>query len=373
MTEKKRKLKVGVIFGGRSAEHEVSLVSAEGITRALDPERFEVIPIGITRNGQWLAAGNPLQSLSAGQAEGATSVTLLSDRERPGLLQVVSNADSQSLQAVRITDLDVIFPVLHGPYGEDGTIQGLLELANIPYVGSGVLASASGMDKIAMKYIFQAHGLPVLPFVAVGRGRWESTPDTILERLEAALGYPMFVKPANMGSSIGISKARNRETLKMALDQAARYDRKLVVEKGIEVREIEVSVLGNDDPIASVPGEVVPSNEFYDYAAKYLDNASGLLIPAPLSAAQRDEVRRLALRAFLALDCAGMARCDFLMDKHSGVFWLNEINTIPGFTPISMYPKLWEASGISYPELVERLIDLALERHAEKQRIEVTR
>jgi D-alanine-D-alanine ligase len=265
-------------------------------------------------------------------------------------------------------EIDVIFPVLHGPYGEDGTVQGLLELTGLPYVGAGVTASAVGMDKAIAKDIFHTHGLPVLAYQIILRKAWEADPGEVITQCEASLRYPMFTKPVNLGSSVGISKAHNRDELAAGLDEAARYDRKLLVEQGIEAREIEVSVLGNDEPIASVPGEIIPSREFYSYAAKYIDETSDLLIPAPISEEQAQRVRVLAVEAYKAIDCAGMARVDFLMDKGTGEIWLNEVNTIPGFTPISMYPKLWEATGISYAELIDRLIQLALERHADKGR-----
>jgi len=260
-----------------------------------------------------------------------------------------------------------VFPVLHGTYGEDGTVQGLLELAGLPYVGSGVLGSALGMDKVAMKAVFRAHGLPIGDYVAVQRSAWRARPEAIVAEVEARLGYPVFTKPANLGSSVGVAKAHNREELVRGLDLAARFDRRLLVEAGINAREIECAVLGNDDPIASVPGEVVPSNEFYDYRAKYIDNASGLFIPARLPAETAAQIRDVAVRAFLALDCAGMARVDFFLCKDTGRVYLNEVNTIPGFTAISMYPKLWEASGVPYPELVDRLIELALERHEDRR------
>ncbi|RME46614.1 MAG: D-alanine--D-alanine ligase, partial [Caldilineae bacterium] len=268
--------------------------------------------------------------------------------------------------------LDVIFPILHGPLGEDGTVQGFLELANLPYVGCGVTASAAAMDKAVSKSLFRAHGLPILPYRVILRRDWRRDRAAILAQLEADFHYPLFTKPANLGSSVGVSKAHNRAELEAGLDDAARYDRKLIVEQGIEAREIEVSVLGNDDPIASVPGEVIPSREFYSYAAKYIDDASRLLIPAPLPPAQTESVRAMAVQAFRAIDGAGLARVDFLMDKTSGEIYLNELNTMPGFTNISMYPKLWEASGIGYSELIDRLIELALERHAEKEELDTT-
>jgi len=364
------KTRVGVIFGGRSGEHEVSLVSGRSIMSALDPDKYEAVPIGITHSGRWLTGGDPMAALTMGASAagvGAASAedgSLVSAETRSAGRELVPGATGQALPP-----LDVIFPVLHGPFGEDGTIQGLLELAGVPYVGCGVLASALGMDKIACKEVWAAHGLPIGPWHALKRKAWEADPAAALAAVEAILRYPVFVKPANLGSSIGVSRAGNRAELALALTDAARYDRRLLIEEAIpQAREIECAVLGNDDPIASVPGEVVPCNEFYDYAAKYLDGSSQLLIPAPLPPEITARVRDLAVRAFKAIDGAGLARVDFLMDGITGQILINEVNTMPGFTAISMYPKLWEASGIPYAELVERLIDLALERHADRGR-----
>ena len=275
-------------------------------------------------------------------------------------------------QAESLRNLDVVFPVLHGPLGEDGTVQGLLELADLPYVGCGVMASAVAMDKAASKAVFTAASLPQVPYRVFKRTQWQANPAGVLDEIEQHLAYPIFVKPANLGSSVGISKAKDRAGLARALDEAARYDRKLIVEQGIDAREIEVSVLGNDDPVASVPGEIVPCREFYDYAAKYVEPNSELLIPAPLTPEQTMAVQQLAIQAFLAIDGAGMARVDFLLDRQSGEIYLNEVNTIPGFTSISMYPKLWEASGLSFSSLVDRLVELALERHEDKSRSETS-
>lgn len=344
----------------------MSLVSAKSVMEAIDKDKFDVVPIGITKEGRWIATGDPLEALQSGRLEESQSVALLGDPSQRGLMRL--DKKESSLTAAHVAQLSVLFPVLHGPYGEDGTVQGLLELADIPYVGAGVLGSALGMDKIAMKDIYRAHGLPVVKYLPFKRRDWQRDPDSILQRIEGELGYPCFTKPANLGSSVGIVKARNREELLAGMNEAASYDRRLLVEEGINGREIEVSVLGNDDPITSVPGEIVPCNEFYDYAAKYIDEDSELLIPAPISPELTARVRQLAVEAYLAIDCAGMARADFLLDRDSGALYISELNTIPGFTPISMYPKLWEATGLSYPELIERLIDLALERHADKSR-----
>ncbi len=366
----KRKIRVGILFGGRSGEHEVSLTSAQGVIKAIDKDKYEVVPIGITKGGRWLVGGDPLKALRAA-ADMPPVLAALSDEEAEApqtVLVPLEPGPSALTKAGAPLEIDVIFPILHGPHGEDGTVQGLLELTGLPYVGAGVTASAVGMDKALAKDIFRTHGLPLLPYRVVLRKTWESNPAGVLVGCEAELRYPMFTKPANLGSSVGVSKVHNRGELTAGLDEAARFDRKLIVEQGIEAREIEVSVLGNDDPIASVPGEIIPSREFYSYAAKYIDDASELLIPAPISEEQTEQVRELAVEAYVSIDCAGMARVDFLMDKASQKIWLNEVNTIPGFTPISMYPKLWEATGITYTELIDRLIQLALERHEDKGR-----
>lgn len=367
-----RALKVGIIFGGRSGEHEVSLLSAQGVMNAIDRTRYEVVPIGITKEGQWLASGDPLKALSSGAMAESNPALLLAEPSDRGLMRLEDVEKERALTAVQVSQLDVVFPILHGPYGEDGTVQGLLELAGIPYVGAGVAASAVGMDKVLFKDIMVAHQVPIVPYVVVLRKAWEREPEEVLARVEAEIGYDCFVKPANLGSSVGITKAHDRSELRAALDEAARYDRKLLVEEAIDAREIEVSVLGNDEPLASVPGEIVPCNEFYDYAAKYLDGESELLIPAPVPEETAGRIAQLAVKAYCAIDCAGMARVDFLLDRGTGQLYLNEVNTLPGFTPISMYPKLWEASGLSYPELIDRLIQLALERHEDKSRSATT-
>ncbi len=365
---KKQKLRIGVLFGGKSGEHEVSLTSAQNVMAAMDKEKYQIIPIGITKQGVWLAgenvmkrlsdAANPPPQLDAGASSNRSLVPFLDDSV------VARDAD--------LGALDVIFPVLHGPMGEDGTVQGLLELAGLPYVGCGVLGSAASMDKVVAKDIFAAHGIPIVPHVTVLRKTWQTDPDAVRSRIQSTLTYPVFVKPANMGSSVGVSKVHHADELSAAMDEAAQYDRRLLVEQGVDAREIEVSVLGNDDPQASVPGEVLPSREFYSYAAKYIDGDSGLLIPAPLTAEQTAAIRQYAIEAFLALDCAGLARVDFLLDRQSGEIYLNEVNAMPGFTEISMYPKLWSASGIDYSELIDRLIALALERHAERMANQTT-
>lgn len=369
-----KRIRVGVLFGGRSGEHEISLISTRSVMRVMDPEKYEVVPIGITKEGRWLASGDPMAALSQGDEGLSSPVALLGD---PACRGVVSLKELEPhLARALLAELDVVFPVLHGPYGEDGTVQGLLDLAGIPYVGAGVAASALGMDKVLFKDVMRAHGIPVVQYIVVKRKEWEREPEGVLNRVEQELGYPVFTKPANLGSSVGVNKCRNREELARGLTDAAQYDRKLLVEAAVpQAREIEVSVLGNDDPIASVPGEIIPSREFYSYAAKYLDDgerASQLLIPAPLPEEVAERVRELAIRAYLAVDCAGMARVDFLLSRETGELYVSELNTIPGFTAISMYPKLWEASGIPYPELIDRLIGLALERQADRERNRVS-
>jgi D-alanine-D-alanine ligase len=361
------KIRVGVLFGGRSGEHDVSLQSATSVIHALDPAKYEIVPIGISREGHWRVGSDARLPLTEVLERGAP-VTPSADPTGPKLLPLPSS----SAAADPLPSIDVVFPVLHGTFGEDGTVQGLLELADVPYVGAGVLASAAGMDKDLMKRLFRDAGLPVVPWELILRSDWEAHPGAICKRIEQGLRYPLFVKPVNMGSSVGISKVHTRRQLAAALNLAAQYDRKILVENGIDAREIECSVLGNDHPQASVPGEVVPVNEFYDYEAKYLKDGSALIIPAKLKARQTLQVKEVAIRAFQAVDGAGMGRVDFLLDRKTGKVHLNEINTIPGFTSISMYPKLWEASGIPYPRLLDRLVELALERHEEKARTRFT-
>jgi D-alanine-D-alanine ligase len=345
-----------VIYGGRSGEHEVSIASAASIFKHLDRSRYDAVPIRIEKDGRWALTSKAPTAISAAE--------------------VLKQADTETLQTVEPTTavsgsgIDVIFPVLHGTYGEDGTIQGLLELANVPYVGCGVLGSAAGMDKAVMKKLFSASGLPVGPYVVALRHEWNRDASAIRQRVVESLGYPVFVKPANLGSSVGISKAKSDADFNSAMELALQFDRKIVIEAAVpNAREIECAVLGNDDPEASVPGEVIPSREFYDYEAKYIDDTSKTLIPAPLNAAETAEIRRLSIDAFKAVDGAGMARVDFLLSRDTGGLFVNEVNTIPGFTTISMYPKMWEASGLPYAELLDRLIQLALDRHREKQQL----
>jgi D-alanine-D-alanine ligase len=392
-----RKLRIGILFGGRSGEHEVSLLSAASILNAIDRKKFDVTPIGITKEGRWLAAADA-QSLLAGETASAAALPSGAQGANPkqgekragdpattpgakllheGIPTLLAPEPSGSMSGERRLDgksLDVVFPVLHGTFGEDGTIQGLFELASIAYVGSGVLGSAAGMDKDAMKRLFAQAGLPIVKHVTLLRAEWESSPRKAVARIEAALKYPLFVKPANLGSSVGISKAHDRKELGPALDLAAQFDRKLIVEQGVggnkaKARELEVAVLGNDSPEASVVGEIIPGKEFYDYEAKYLSEGSVPVIPAKLTRAQAKQVREMAVAAFRACDLAGLARVDFLMEPGGKQrIYLNEVNTMPGFTRISMYPKLWDASGLAYKDLITRLIALALERQRDKER-----
>jgi D-alanine-D-alanine ligase len=366
-----KRLRVGVVFGGRSGEHEVSVASAASVMEALDKTKYDVVPIGIAHDGRWLAGADPRRLIAgaamedAGAADsGVREVVVTGDPTRNGL--VPAQATSQG--AAPDNRLDVVMPVLHGPYGEDGTLQGLLEMANMAYAGSGVLGAALGMDKEKAKLVFKAAGLPVVDWIVVRRVEFERDPAAACARVEAAFPYPVFAKPANMGSSVGVGKAKTREGLERALRTALEYDRKVVVEPGINCRELECGVLGNDEPRASIVGEVVPSNEFYDYRAKYVDDASRLYIPADVPAETAESIRNMAVRAFLALDLSGLARVDFFLDKDDGSVYINEVNTMPGFTQISMYPKLWEATGVPYPELLDRLIQLGVERYADRQR-----
>ncbi|MGE5557963.1 MAG: D-alanine--D-alanine ligase [Bacillota bacterium] len=355
------KSKICVIYGGRSGEHEVSVQSAASVIDAINSDKYEVIPIGITKNGKWAPGVSPRALIQQGSLE------VKENGAMENITGALMASNRREVLPILDTEVNVVFPVLHGPFGEDGTIQGLLELADIAYVGGGVLASALGMDKIVMKMIFQANGIPVGDFLFYTRKQWEQNPEKITAEISKKIGLPCFIKPANLGSSVGISKAHNHAEIRRSMDFAARYDRKIIVEAFIKGREIECSVLGNDDPIASVPGEIVPCAEFYDYEAKYIANDSKLIIPAALSPELTAEVQDLAVCAYKAIDCAGMARVDFFLCADGKVF-VNEINTIPGFTKISMYPKLWEASGLPYTELINRLIELALERKNDKDR-----
>ena len=342
--------KVGIVFGGKSGEHEVSLMSAASVIRYLPSNKYEPVLIGVTRDGRWITNGNPWETLSEGRDD-----------------------DAGCIPVELLASLDVVFPVMHGTYGEDGTIQGLFEMCGVPYVGAGVLGSSVGMDKAIMKSVFRDHKLPLAGYKVILLPDWLQGPDEICRDIIDSFGLPVFVKPANLGSSVGISKARDEKELRQSIEVASGYDRKLVVEEFIPAREIECSVLGNDDPQASVVGEIIPHNEYYDYEAKYTDGKSDLVIPAQLEPEVADEVRALAIAAFKAVDCCGMARMDFFLHRITGEIIVNEINTIPGFTNFSMYPRLWQASGLSYPDLLDRLIKLALERYAERKRFSISR
>ena len=401
-----KKTRVGILFGGRSGEHEVSLLSAASVLDAIDKEKYDVVPIGITKEGRWVTAARAEQllrsnglhadqearHLRAGDPDVTPGAAVLAKGESVVVPPVPVHSstgamtsfepDGGAAMARRWTDnvikVDVVFPVLHGTFGEDGTIQGLLELADIAYVGAGVLGSAAGMDKDIMKQLFRSAGLPMVKHVTVLRREWETAPKRVQGLVASRLKYPVFVKPANLGSSVGISKAHDSKELPTAMNTAAEFDRKIVIEQGVggkkhKARELECSVLGNDEPIASLPGEIVPGKEFYDYAAKYLEEGSQLIIPAKLTKALTRQVQEMAIGAFRAVDCAGLARVDFLMDPQTKKIYVNEINTMPGFTAISMYPKLWAASGLSYPELIDRLIQLALERQEDKKRNKYSR
>jgi len=366
-----KKIRVGIIFGGRSGEHEVSFCSASSIIKAIDKDKYTVVPIGITKEGRWISPQDSELALQSGKIDGKNTVILLNDSFSKSLVCIDNNQKLDKSSALE--KLDVIFPVLHGPYGEDGTVQGLLELANIPYVGAGVAASAISMDKDLMKIIFQQEGLPILKWMTIKRKEWQKDKEKILSLVQDEFEYPLFVKPTNLGSSVGITKVHKKEELEEAIDLASSYDRKILIEEGLEeIREIECSVLGNDEPQASVVGEVRPAGEFYDYDSKYIDKETQLIIPADLPDRVSQKVQEIALRAFKAVDAAGMARVDFFVTKKENKIYLSEINTIPGFTSVSMYPRLWEASGISYPDLIDQLIQLAIERQRDKSQNKIS-
>ncbi len=361
MTNEKKRLRVGILFGGRSGEHEVSLASAASVIRALDPEKYEALPIGITKDGRWLV-GSGAQKMLPEVLRSGQRVVLPPD---PSAAALVPLGDAQSRAGIRV---DVVFPVLHGTFGEDGTVQGLLEMAGLPYVGAGVLASSVGMDKDVQKRLFREARLPVVEYVSISRSEWERDAQKAERDIFKKLRLPVFVKPATLGSSVGMTKVHHRRDLTVAMNVAAEFAQKILVERAVSGREIEVAVLGNENPKASIPGEIVPHREFYDYTAKYLEDGTRLVIPAKLTQAQVRKLQNYAVRAFQAIECSGMARVDFFLEKRNGKILVNEINTIPGFTSISMYPKMWEASGVSYRELIDRLIQLALEQHREKAR-----
>jgi D-alanine-D-alanine ligase len=361
VSAEQRKLRVGVLFGGRSGEHEVSLASAASVIRGLDPHKYEAVPIGITKEGHWLI-GAGAQKMLPEVLKAGQRVVMSADPTETALIALDGSAAGGGQK------LDVVFPVIHGTFGEDGTMQGLLELAGLPFVGAGVLGSAIGMDKDVAKKLMQVAGIPVVPWIAVQRADWERNPKAIRRAVEKKFKYPVFVKPATLGSSVGMTKVHSRAEFGPALDLATEFAMKILVERAVSAREIEVSVLGNHDPQASIPGEIVPHREFYDYAAKYLEEGTQLLIPAKLKKSEIKKVQAMAVTAFKALELSGMARVDFFIEKRGGKIFLNEVNTIPGFTSISMYPKLWEADGIPFRDLISKLIELALEQHREKAR-----
>ena len=364
-----KKLRIAVLFGGRSGEHDVSLMSARSVVAALDTARYEVIQIGITLDGNWLTGDNTLDAFEKGNIQKLDRVVPPSEPAHQSLYVVRSTKTGDVLET--LAGVDVFYPVLHGPFGEDGTLQGLLELADVAYVGAGVAGSSVGMDKGIFKDVMRANGIPIVESILVLRGEIENDMNAVIEKAEKLGAYPLFAKPANLGSSVGISKCNSRSDLGEGLMEAARYDRRVVIERGIgNVREVEVSVLGNEDPQTSVCGEVLPSREFYSYESKYVDGTSGLIIPSSLPVEVTDKIREYAVRAYKAIDCAGMARADFFVDNDTNQIYLNELNTLPGFTSISMYPKLWQASGMTYPQLVDRLIELALERKAQRDHTE---
>lgn len=364
-----KKLRVAVLFGGRSGEHDVSLMSARSVLSVLDPERYEVTQIGITLDGEWFTGVNAIEAFEQGNVKGLNRVILPGDPSHATAYELRVTEHDEVLH--KLADIDVFFPVLHGPFGEDGTIQGLFEMADVAYVGAGVAGSSVGMDKGIFKDVMRANGIPIVDSILVLRGEIENDMDVVIAKAEAMGGYPLFTKPANLGSSVGISKCNSRSDLAEGLMDAARFDRRILIEAGVKaVREVEVSVLGNENPEASVCGEILPSREFYSYESKYIDGTSGLLIPSPLPEEVSVQIREYAIRAYKAIDCAGMARADFFVEKDTNRIFLNELNTLPGFTSISMYPKLWQSSGLTYPQLVDRLIELALERKSQRDRTE---
>ncbi len=360
------KLRVGILFGGRSGEHEVSLVSARSVLNALDPEKYHITQIGISLTGAWMVGDDVLDALMTNDTSRLSTAVMFPDPARPQVFTIAAGEGADRIEL--FAELDLIFPVLHGTFGEDGTMQGLFELNGLAYVGAGVLGSSVGMDKALFKDVMIANQIPVVPSILVNRAELNDI-NRLLDRIEKFGEYPLFVKPANQGSSVGVHKCRDMEEAIAGIMDASRYDRRILVEKGINARELEVSVLGNHNPRVSVVGEIRPTAEFYSYEAKYHDDSSELIIPAKLSPEQSSQLRDYAIKAYQVIDCAGMARVDFLLDKDSGEIFLNELNTIPGFTPISMYPKLWQASGLSYSGLIDELIRLGLERKLEKDQL----
>jgi D-alanine-D-alanine ligase len=364
MANTDKRINLAVMFGGRSGEHEVSLMSAQSVLAVLDPERYSVTQIAITKTGRWFTGEDAIGVLTKGNTEGLEKVILSADPSDPGLFV------TRGSQYQKLKEIDVFFPVMHGTFSEDGSLQGMLEMADVAYVGAGVVGSATGMDKGIFKDVMVANDIPVVETIVVSSQEIEQTMEAVIRKAEQISEYPLFTKPANLGSSVGVTKCNNPSDLQEGLLEAASFDRRVLVQRGIKnAREIEVSVLGNETPIASVPGEVQPSRDFYSYESKYVDGTSGLLIPAPVGNELGNYIRETAIRAYQAIDCAGMARVDFLLEKETDAIYINEVNTIPGFTQISMYPKLWEASGLPYQKLVDRLVELALDRKAQRDRI----
>lgn len=355
-----RQLRIGVIFGGTSGEHDISLLTARGVLGAIDTTRYDVVPIGISKSGAWAVGDEVLDRLTRESRTARDAATTAPEGKQPPSADTVG-AMARALDLLANADVDAVLPLLHGPMGEDGTLQGLLEFCGVPYVGCGVAASAVAMDKGLAKDVFRSNSIPTLPWTMVQRGRWQGQREGILSDLEFSFAYPLFVKPANLGSSVGISRVGNRRELATGLDLAARYDERLLVEPGIDAREIEIAILGNSNPLASVPGEIRPHRDFYDYKAKYFDDATELIVPALLDDSSTRELQALAVQSFEALACSGLARVDFLLERGTGKAYISEVNTMPGFTESSMYPRLWEASGIAYSRLIDRLLELALE------------
>lgn len=367
--EKMKKLNVLVVFGGKSGEHDVSLMSAASILRAIDQEKYNPIPVGITKDGTWKLCNCTIDEIESGSWEGESNLLAENMKETPKISLLPTEKGGGFIQTPNgsVEEIDVVFPVLHGPFGEDGTLQGLMEMMDLPYVGAGVLASAVAMDKGMAKKLFEADAIPQAKYVLLNRKRYFTEPDRVLQEVEEAFGYPVFVKPANLGSSVGISKAKDRGQLMVAIEEAAKYDRRIVVEEFINCREIECAVLGNDEPIASLPAEIIPSHEFYDYRDKYFDGTSQFVIPAEISEEMINTIREMAIEVYGLLDCTGLARVDFFVEKETNRILVNEVNTMPGFTKISMYPKMWEVTGLPYKELISRLIELAMERYEDRK------
>lgn len=359
------KTRVAVVFGGRSGEHEVSIVSAKNIIEAMSPEKYDVFPVGITKEGKWLTGSHAINAFKTGDYSGLTEVTL---NTKSGSNELI-HLEKGEYKGIKI---DIFFPALHGPYGEDGTIQGLFEIANVPYTGCGVLASSVGMDKLITKALWEQAGLPVIPYIGINKRAWDNDPDEVMTRVEHELHFPVFVKPSNMGSSVGVTKVKKKDELKNAIDLACEFDHRILIEKGLEVRELECAVLGNDEPVAAHVGEVIVGREFYDYKDKYVEGKSRTEAPADIPRRLEEKIQKIAIRAYKVLDCCGLARVDSFYDRKTKEILINEINTMPGFTKISMYPQMWEASGVSYPELIDRIIELGFDQFKKKSQKKIS-